>query len=344
MKIRKASKTFFVSLFIASISLLLFLLSRKKPEIAEALSGSVGSFLRNASFFISNRVSFSLSELFLVFTPAFLILFIYLLKKGSSELARKHFSGLLSVFLLIFSASLNTFFIPFSKEPIFDYSEASDEEALSVLSFLQGKINTFSSPSYPDLNEASASLYSAYSSLDFPSLNLTKESPKIKKIKNEKLASRLRGLGSFSFLTSEINVNFSAPRYTVFFTIAHEMAHLYGVMREGEASFFAFLASIETGNSAIMYSAYLSAFESLFVELYPSCQSKAGEIYESLSASAKAELLQYREFYFKNEGSASSGADKLNGELLYFASTDDSADYELFPRLLISHLLRSLEM
>jgi hypothetical protein len=122
------------------------------------------------------------------------------------------------------------------------------------------------------------------------------------------------------------------------------MAHLYGVMREGEASFLAFLASIETGNFAIMYSAYLSAFESLFVELYPRCQSKAGEIYESLSASAKAELLLYREFYFKNEGSASSGADKLNGELLYFAATDDSADYELFPRLLISHLLRSPEM
>ena len=43
-------------------------------------------------------------------------------------------------------------------------------------------------------------------------------------------------------------------------TIMHEMCHVKGIIRESEAEYCAFLASIDSNNDKVIYSAYMSAF------------------------------------------------------------------------------------
>ena len=149
-------------------------------------------------------------------------------------------------------------------------------------------------------------------------------------------------MGNYSFLSSEINVNFSAPQYTVVFTAAHEMAHLYGISREGDANFFAFLASLKTEDAAIMYSAYLSAFEAVYNELCFQNPKEASLIYSLLSDKAKEELAEYRDFHSKYGDKLTEAAGEMNGALIDFAATDGNADYSLFVRLLINYFKNSM--
>jgi hypothetical protein len=239
----------------------------------------------------------------------------------------------------LFSLSLNTFFISFGTKENYSVSDFSESDICFALSYLKDKINACDIVAYQDTGELSLSLFSAFSRLKAPELILTREAPVIKKIKNEALASRLGILGIYSPVTSEINVNFSAPEYTACFSAAHEMAHLFGVAREGEACFFGYLASLETNESGIVYSAYLSAFEALFLEFYSKNPALSSEIYASLSDAAKNDLQSYRDYYFKHHGVLTDTADKINGELLDLAAPNKNNDYGFFAKLLVDAII-----
>ena len=335
---KKGSKFFYTSLIIFVFSLFLFILSRRSESLAQIFSDTVGTFLRNALLIFSNLIPFSLFELILVLLPAIAVLCIYFLKKASGVTVKKRFLSILGVFLLIFSISINTFFVSFGKSSDMKISKPQENEVSLALSRLAEKLNSFENPTYPDREELSFKLYSAYSSLEQYDVSPTVEVPKIKKIKNEALASRLGILGKYSSLTSEVSVNFSAPEYTVCFSTAHELAHLFGISGEGEACFFAFLASLETEDEGIMYSACLSAFEAVFAEFSSNNKELSQKIYKSLPEIAKNDISEYSIFYYKNHGKITDTADKANGALLDFATQGKEKDYSLFSRLLVAYL------
>lgn len=338
MKRKRTNLFFALSLLFALLSLFALILSRKSEAYASAFDKKICASFRSFLSSLSNRVPFSLFELFCVLSPAILVLFFYFLKKAEGKDALKCFLSMLGVFLLCFSVSVNTLFISYGKTSRFPVLEFSESEASFSLLYLRDKINFFDNPSYPEREKLTEKLYSAYSSLDFEELTLTGEVPRIKKIKNEALASRLGVLGNFSFLTAEISINLATPEYTSCFSSAHELAHLFGIASEGQASFFAYLASLETADAGIMYSAYLSAFEALFSELYAKNTALYSEIYASLSDTARSDLAEYRNFYYQYHGKITDNADKANGALIEFAAPDNDKGYSLFVNLIVAHI------
>jgi len=70
-------------------------------------------------------------------------------------------------------------------------------------------------------------------------------------------------IGIYFPFTMEANFNSIAPDSERGVTALHELVHLTGFMREDEANFIAFAAGRESGDSELMYSAYLMAFDML---------------------------------------------------------------------------------
>lgn len=338
MKREKKNLFFIATLIFGVFSLFVWILSSKNERFADFFNRTSAAFFRNTLLELSNLVPFSLFEFFCVVSPALFVFFIYFMKTAKGRTVFKRFLSALGIFLLLFSLFVNTLSVSYGASAIFGFSEFSKTDVKYALTFLCERINGFGNFEYPQPQQLSEELFSAFSKINVSGLTISDEAPKIKKIKNEVLASRLGILGIYSFPSSEINVNFSAPEYTACFSAAHEMAHLFGVSREGEASFLGYLASLEAQNDGIRYSAYLSAFEAVFSEACLIDRDFSSEIYAALSLRAKNDLEKYRDFYFMNHGKIAIGADKLNGELLDFAIQGDNADYSFFVKLLVPYL------
>ena len=336
---KKRSVLFLVSLPIAAISLIFLLLSRKNSLFASIINASVGARLRSALLSVSNSVPFSLFELLIVFSPAAFVLLIYSFRNKGKAALRRRFLSVIGVFLLIFSIFINTLVIGYGVDIKVQEMSVGKTELSLTLEYLSEKINSLDNITYPDSELLSKKLFDSYKSLDFPQLSLTKVQPKFKKIKSSGLASRLGILGSYSFLTSEINVNLSAPAYTVPFSAAHEMAHLFGISGEAEASFLAYCASVESKDTGIMYSAYLSAFEYVGGELLYQNRDLYFEKFSSLSEKAKSDIAEYRRFYIDNHSDITDSSNKINGELLDFVDKNGDTAYSAFTYLLVSHLI-----
>ena len=242
------------------------------------------------------------------------------------------------MFLLVFSLLINTLLIGYGVDIGFKVKDFGNDELSLSLSYLKDKVNSYEGASFPELNQLSFKLYSAYSSLSLPETHVSYPCPKVKVIKNKALASKLGILGSYSFLTSEININPAAPTYTLVFSVAHEMAHLFGISGEAEASFYAYLASLETDDDAIAYSAALSALEYLLSEAYAQDRALFEKTYLLLSEKAKCDLREYRDFYSENHAKISVYSEMANGAFLDFADANGSKDYGDFTKLFVSYL------
>lgn len=71
--------------------------------------------------------------------------------------------------------------------------------------------------------------------------------------------SRLQLTGVFFPFTVEANVNIEAPSFNIPYTMAHELAHLRGFMREDEANFIAWLVCGASPDVGVQYSGTLLA-------------------------------------------------------------------------------------
>lgn len=83
-----------------------------------------------------------------------------------------------------------------------------------------------------------------------------------------KFMSRMEITGIFWPFTMEANVNVDMPEYSVPATMAHEIAHQRGFMREDEANFIAYLVCKESEDLRIQYSGIMLALSYASNQLY----------------------------------------------------------------------------
>lgn len=72
--------------------------------------------------------------------------------------------------------------------------------------------------------------------------------------------------------TGEANVNVVAPPTTITYTMAHELAHAKGVMREGDANLISYYVMLSSKNDYIRYCGYYATFYD-----FVSCVGLAGD-------------------------------------------------------------------
>jgi len=83
--------------------------------------------------------------------------------------------------------------------------------------------------------------------------------PAPKCITSSKVFSAMEITGVFTCWTMEANANVDIPDYSRASTMAHELAHLHGFMREDEANYLAYLACMASDDPVVRYSGTLLA-------------------------------------------------------------------------------------
>ncbi len=71
--------------------------------------------------------------------------------------------------------------------------------------------------------------------------------------------SKTEMTGLYTCWTMEANVNIDVPDYSIYSTMAHELSHLNGFIRENEANFLSFLTGLYSDNPEIRYSCFMEA-------------------------------------------------------------------------------------
>ena len=94
-------------------------------------------------------------------------------------------------------------------------------------------------------------------SVDLPILKGYYPAPKC--ITSSKAFSAMEITGVFTCWTMEANVNVDIPDYSRASTMAHELSHLHGFMREDEANYLAYLACMASDDPVVRYSGTLLA-------------------------------------------------------------------------------------
>lgn len=81
---------------------------------------------------------------------------------------------------------------------------------------------------------------------------------RVKPMMFESLYSKMGVSGYFGPFFNEIHVNDYSLNFTYPFTLAHEMAHQFGIATESEANLYAFIVCVGSEDERIRYSAYVS--------------------------------------------------------------------------------------
>lgn len=124
---------------------------------------------------------------------------------------------------------------------------------------------------------------------------------KVKGILCSKIMSAVDFTGFFFPFTAEANVNVDFPPSLLASTIAHELAHQRGVVKEQEANFVAVLACLDYGDADYVYSAALVAYTHLGNALYRADHAAWERISDALSEGVLRDFAANRAYWARYE-------------------------------------------
>lgn len=101
--------------------------------------------------------------------------------------------------------------------------------------------------------------------------------------------SEMHIVGMFFAPTAEAHINTHCPSYDIACTMAHEMAHGKGVMREDDANFLAYYLTLNSENDFILFSGMYTLLWQLLeaVNYFPNSQPVYEELINSISFDVK---------------------------------------------------------
>lgn len=108
--------------------------------------------------------------------------------------------------------------------------------------------------------------------------------------------------GMFFPFTMESNINDDIPLFTMPSTMAHELAHQCGFMREDEANFMSYLACERSDDTLMRYSGLNLAFTYSINALRRVDSEAASEVYARLSPAVQRDLEGNNRFWQEHEG------------------------------------------
>ena len=323
-----------------------FALARGDQRVAEGLyTGTVYRLLSAVFGFLSSLIPVSLSELFILVFPAFLI---WRMIRFALALRRKAFSwkaGLKRAgFVLAFTVSLVFFLFqlfcapnynrrtfaqlhgltvrPSSKEALFQLCKELAAETNALRERLpedeQGvMVSGFDSP-YETAKYAQ--IYYDELGRQYPLLGGYTVRPKPVGISAGMSYGNITGIYNPFFF--EANVNVDTDDDVIPASMMHELSHYKGFMREGEANFIAYLACHFSGNDEFDYSGSLLALQYSVNALYRSNPDEAGEILSSLSAGVQRDRQANRAYWSAFQTPVAETSRKIND--LYLKSNSQA--------------------
>ena len=280
MKLLKKKRLWLLLLF--PLTFLISALAKRSVFVAEEVFAKriykVHSVVVSA---VTGWIPFSLAELIVVAGPVvclvLLIRFIVHMVKDKENRFARCLLGLINVacvaavilFVYVIGCGVN-----YHRVSIADYRgitvrDSSKEELYGLCcelaeqaTVLRGELTEYEDENgvlrLPVSNrELSKQVQEAYENLSKELSVLEGFYPAPKCITSSKVFSSMEITGVFTCWTMEANVNVDIPDYSRASTMAHELAHLHGFMREDEANFLAYLACMSSEDPVVRYSGTL---------------------------------------------------------------------------------------
>ncbi|MEX2594091.1 MAG: DUF3810 domain-containing protein [Anditalea sp.] len=267
------------------IALFVRIVASKFPERTEIIySRSIFPVIRNLFDISISRLPFPTFYLFLTAVFLFLGVFVYRFRKRIGRKKKFQYSirslinfiGMIVFFFLVFWG-FNYQRIPISQQLALQPRNLNQEELLqeiwltkSILSQLRLTITQDTSAieeviPYPELEDMVRGEIKA--NLSLLGLNFTGH-PRTKEFYPPGFLRKLGILGIYFPFTGESYIDPTLHPLEKPFTIAHEMAHSYGIANEGEANFIGWVICANSENVLLQYSGQLRLFRYQLNDLY----------------------------------------------------------------------------
>lgn len=302
----------------AGVAGILHILSGFSPAIADFIMRYPNSIWRWTAAKLTTWIPFSLAELLIISIPVLLVslisLGIYVSVKGTNKQYIRLMAGLLSVIAYFYTAFVLTL-APGYKGTTLDQkmelnrNTVSGEELYQTGVWLNNEITPLldqiaflpASASYMPytLDEMNSKLNDAYAKTAKKYDFVSPLRSHIKYVVLSEPMSYTHITGVYTFFTGESNLNVNFPDYTLPYTAAHEFAHQRGIAREDEANFVAFLASMESEDPYILYSAYVNMLEYVMNALSSANRELYIDLYRKFDSRLVGEFNAYAQFYEK---------------------------------------------
>ena len=135
---------------------------------------------------------------------------------------------------------------------------------------------------------------------------------RVKPMLFQPLYSKTGVSGYFGPFFNEIHVNNYSLDFTYPFTLAHEMAHQFGIGPESEANLYAFVVCAASNHEQVRYSAYASTLRYVLNDVYRFLPDEYESIYLSVRPEIMADLKRNREHWLAaRDESLSNAQDKV---------------------------------
>lgn len=155
----------------------------------------------------------------------------------------------------------------------------------------------------PSLAEIRADIAEEYKRIDGDACGgyFSEYDPAVKPIVNKWVMSQMHIVGVFFAPSGEANINGVENNYNLPHTVAHEMAHGKGVMRENEANLVASYLLLTSDKPYLRYSALMRVFYSAvsLVGMYPDTKDVVNMLYASVEQGVYKERAAYAELWAK---------------------------------------------
>lgn len=243
--------------------------------------------------FISNIFSFSLYDIFLIVAVLLLIKLILFVIMRKISFSKFLFS------LIRFVTVIVTWFyfgwgIAYFREDFYDRSDVTetsfDPEIFRdfAVRFIEDANLYYTDCTDMDKADVRRGIELSYKALPKPlNISYTNGKRKVKPMMFESLYSKMGVSGYFGPFFNEIHVNNYSLNFTCPFTLAHEMAHQFGIAAESEANLYAFVVCARSDDEKIRYSAYVSTLRYVLNDI----RRFLPDEYESLVLSIRPEII-----------------------------------------------------
>lgn len=145
-----------------------------------------------------------------------------------------------------------------------------------------------------------------------------------KPVRGSELMSRMEITGMFMPFTMEANVNVAIPDYSIASTMAHEMSHVRGFMREDEANYLAYLVCLSSSLPEIQYSGVMQALITTGNALYKKDPERYDRIAKKCSEAVRKDIHDNSIYWKQYENTViSNTAEKVNNSYLQANNQQD---------------------
>ena len=346
-----------LSLTVAGVSVILYIIICISHDFADFFNEYVGGFFRFIFAQITNILPFSLAEAALVLIPVMLFLvirYVWIYRCNTPKATAVTLVCILSVASLFLSSFVLTFSAGYRgtglDEKLGIQTEKIDKHDLyNTAEYLVGEINKLSPEikfdsdgfsimpySFQEMNDK---LIDAYGIFEKEHGFINNFYSRLKPVLLSEAMSYAHITGIYTYFTGESNINVGFPDYTIPYTAAHELAHQRGIAREDEANMMAFLVSIGSDDVYIKYCAYVNMYEYVSNALYRADKQLYRNVNNTLDARVIAERRAYNDFFEKySESVTSQVSGAVNDIYLQSQGTEGKKSYGMVVDLTVAYL------